>query len=192
MESVNNSRYRQFSIFKRLHQTCKTFVTCLKCHVIYDILYAQGQSTQVKAKGRHVPHDWTLFIDQMVVLASDDKQNAINVSGNESKLENVYMGIKIVKNVFWTFVKFYILSINPSKWTFSTSAIENTILWSCKGSKKSDLYFLYIKYFTVSCGIYSLLKFAYFTHGWFRPKLIDQKLLPTMKAILIQSDVYEL
>ena len=121
-----------------------------------------------------------------------DKQNAINVSGNESKLENVYMGIKIVKNVFWTFVKFYILSINPSKWTFSTSAIENTVLWSCKGSKKSDLYFLYIKYFTVSCGIYSLLKFAYFTHGWFRPKLIDQKLLPTMKAILIQSDVYEL
>ena len=110
------------------------------------------------------------FIDQMVVLASDDKQNAINVSGNESKLENVYMGIKIVKNVFWTFVKFYILSINPSKWTFSTSAIENTILWSCKGSKKSDLYFLYIKYFTVSCGIYSLLKSGYFTHGWFRPK----------------------
>ena len=100
MESVNNSRYRQFSIFKRLHQTCKTFVTCLKCHVIYDILYAQGQSTQVKAKGRHVPHDWTLFIDQMVVLASDDKQNAINVSGNESKLENVYMGIKIVKTCF--------------------------------------------------------------------------------------------
>ena len=109
-------------------KSCNNFCnTCNICHV-----------TRYQSQGQRLPRAMIgpFYDDQMVVFGQRYKQNAINVSGNESKLENVYMGIKIVKKCFWTFVKFYILSINPSKWTFSTSAIGKHDLMILKRVKK--------------------------------------------------------
>ena len=73
-------------------KSCNNFCnTCNICHV-----------TRYQSQGQRLPRAMIgpFYDDQMVVFGQRYKQNAINVSGNESKLENVYMGIKIVKTCF--------------------------------------------------------------------------------------------
>ena len=76
--------------------SCNNFCnTCNICHV-----------TWYQSQGQRLPRAMNPMIgpfydDQMVIFGQRYKQNAINVPGNESKLENVYMGIKIVKKCFF-------------------------------------------------------------------------------------------
>ena len=128
-----NATFWDFCRTSRHSVLVTTFLTCVK------IVTCQQMPWDIVPKSRPkvaTCHDWTFFYWPNGRLGQRYKQNAINVSGNESKLENVYMSIKIVKTVFWTFVKFYILSINPSKWTFSTSATEKHGLMILERVKK--------------------------------------------------------
>ena len=99
------------------------------------------------------------YDDQMVVLGQRYKQNAINVSGNESKLENVYMGIKIVKTCFLDICQVLYSEYQPVKMDIFDICHWKTRSYDLgKGQKR-------VIYFIVSFGIYNLLKSGYFTHG---------------------------
>ena len=114
-------------------KSCNNFCnTCNICHV-----------TRYQSQGQRLPRAMIgpFYDDQMVVFGQRYKQNAINVSGNESKLENVYMGIKIVKTCFGHLSSFIFWVSTRQNGHFRHLPLENTILWSWKGSKKSDLFY---------------------------------------------------
>ena len=123
--------------------SCNNFCNiCNICHV-----------TSYQSQCQRLPRAMIgpFYDDQMVVFGQRYKQNAINVSGNESKLENVYMGIKIVKTCFGHLSSFIFWVSTRQNGHFRHLPLENTILWSWKGQKR-------VIYFIVSFGIYNLLK----------------------------------
>ena len=107
-----------------------------------------------QSQGQRLPRAMIgpFYDDQMVVFGQRYKQNAINVSGNESKLENVYMGIKIVKTCFGHLSSFIYSEYQPVKMDIFDICHWKTRSYDLEKGQKRVIYFI------VSFGIYNLLK----------------------------------